>query len=97
MKIAELENRLSSFLADVKRGEEILISDENKPIAKIVPIHNTSEFSTEELALATAGILRLPEKDEISASFLKEKRPALKSKTVIEVVTNERLAIATEK
>lgn len=32
--IAELKNNLSSFLADVKRGEEILISDRNKPIAK---------------------------------------------------------------
>ncbi len=59
--IAELKNHLSSFLADVKRGEEILISDRNQPIAKIVPLHNTSDFSAEELALAAAGILRLPE------------------------------------
>jgi antitoxin (DNA-binding transcriptional repressor) of toxin-antitoxin stability system len=45
-----------------------LISDRNKPIAKIVPLHNTSEFSAEELALA-AGILRLPEESEISEIF----------------------------
>lgn len=88
--IAELKNHLSSFLADVKLGEEILISDRNTPFAKIVPLHNTSEFSAEELALAAAGILRLPEESEIDKSFLKEKRPNLKGETAIKVITDER-------
>ena len=88
--IAELKNNLSNFLADVKRGEEILISDRNKPIAKIVPLQNTSDFSAEELALAAAGILRLPEESELPKSFLEKKRPNLKSKTAIKAVTDER-------
>jgi prevent-host-death family protein len=88
--IAELKNHLSSFLADVKRGEEILISDRNQPIAKIVPLHNTADFSTEELALAAAGILRLPEESEISTEFLKEKRANVNSQTAIKAVTDER-------
>ena len=88
--IAELKNHLSNFLADVKLGEEILISDRNKPFAKIVPLHNTEEFSAEELALAAAGILRLPEESEVSESFLKEKRPNLDSQTAIQAILNER-------
>jgi len=88
--IAELKNHLSSFLADVKRGEEILISDRNKPIAKIVPLTNTGDFSAEELSLAAADVLRLPEESEIGESFLKEKRPNLKSETAIKAVTDER-------
>jgi prevent-host-death family protein len=88
--IAELKNNLSSFLADVKRGEEILISERNQPIAKIVPLHNTADFSAEELALAAAGVLRLPDESEVSATFLKEKRPALTSETAIKAVTDER-------
>ncbi len=88
--IAQLKNHLSSFLADVKRGEEILISDRNQPIAKIVPLHNTADFSAEELALAAAGILRLPEESEVSASFLREKRSNLKIETAIKAVTDER-------
>ena len=55
-----------------------------------MPLHNTSDFSAEELALAAAGILRLPEESEVSASFLKEKRPDLKSETAIKAVTDER-------
>ena len=46
--IAELKNHLSNILADVKLGEEILISDRNKPFAKIVLLHITSEFSAED-------------------------------------------------
>lgn len=88
--IAELKNHLSSFLADVKRGEEILISDRNQPIAKIVPLHNTDEFTAEELALAAAGILRLPENQILPESFWKEKRPALKTATVTKAITDER-------
>ncbi len=88
--IAELKNHLSSFLADVKRGEEILISERNKPIAKIVPLHNTDEFSAEELALAAAGILRLPASQDLPESFWKEKRPALASETAIKAVIDER-------
>ena len=88
--IAELKNNLSNFLADVKLGEEILISDRNKPFAKIIPLHNSSDFSTEELALAAAGILRLPEESEIGESFLKEKRPNLKAETAIQAILDER-------
>ena len=88
--IAELKNNLSNFLADVKLGEEILISDRNKPFAKIIPLHNSSDFSAEELALAAAGILRLPEESEISESFLKEKRSNLKAETAIKAVLDER-------
>ena len=88
--IAELKNHLSNYLADVKRGEEILISDRNRPIAKIVPLHNTDEFPAEELALAAAGVLRLPENQNLPEAFWKEKRPNLKSETAIRAVIDER-------
>ncbi|MDQ2747293.1 MAG: type II toxin-antitoxin system prevent-host-death family antitoxin [Acidobacteriota bacterium] len=88
--IAELKNNLSNFLADVKLGEEILISDRNTPFAKIVPLYNSSDFTTEELALAAAGILRLPEESEVSEDFLREKRPNLKAEAAINAILNER-------
>lgn len=88
--IAELKNNLSNFLADVKLGEEILINDRNKPFAKIIPLHNASDFSAEELALAAAGILRLPEESQIGESFLKEIRPNLKAETAIKAILDER-------
>jgi hypothetical protein len=48
------------------------------------------EFSAEELALASAGILQLPENQNLSESFWKEKRPDLKSDVAIKAVVDER-------
>ncbi len=38
VRIAELKNRLSAYLREVRGGEEILVSDRETPIARLVPI-----------------------------------------------------------
>jgi prevent-host-death family protein len=88
--IAELKNNLSNYLLDVKRGEEVLISDRNVPIAKIVPLKNSDDFSSEELALASAGVLRLPDEKGLGDKFWKETRPNLSSKVAINAILEER-------
>lgn len=87
--IAELKNRLSHYLEGVQRGEEILIRDRNKPIARIVPL-KSSEFTEEELALAAAGILRLPEQAALPADFWTEPRPGVAAKDAVNAVIAER-------
>jgi prevent-host-death family protein len=37
VKIAELKARLSSYLADVKRGQTVIVYDRQTPIARLVP------------------------------------------------------------
>lgn len=36
-KIAELKSRLSSYLADVKQGESVVVCERQTPIARLVP------------------------------------------------------------
>jgi prevent-host-death family protein len=67
VNIAELKNRLSFYLNDVKAGEEILIRDRDMPIAKIVPLTHT-ESDAELVALAAQGKVRLGE-GEFDESF----------------------------
>src|SRR5262245_56424930 len=44
VNIAELKNRLSLYLNEVRAGHEVLVRDRNTPIARIVPIaHGTNE------------------------------------------------------
>ncbi len=59
VNIAELKNRLSAYLQEVRAGEEIVIRDRNLPIAKIVPLA-TADVSAEELALVASGQMLLP-------------------------------------
>ena len=58
--IAELKSRLSAYIQLARAGEEILIRDRNLPVAKLVPLGG-ADTSSEELALAAAGKLALPE------------------------------------
>jgi len=59
VNIAELKNRLSVYLNDVKAGEEILVRDRNQPVARIVPLVRSMDEDEELLALASQGKLRL--------------------------------------
>jgi len=38
VKIAELKNRLSEHLRAVEKGSEVVVTDRDRPIARIVPI-----------------------------------------------------------
>src|SRR5437588_2251240 len=57
VNIAELKDRLSSFLHRVRAGEELVIRDRNLPIAKIVPLQGEDG---EELSLVASGHMTLP-------------------------------------
>lgn len=59
VNIAELKDRLSSFLHRVRAGEEIVIRDRNLPIAKIVPLHG-EDMDPEEISLVASGQMALP-------------------------------------
>jgi prevent-host-death family protein len=61
VNIAELRNRLSVYINDVKAGEEILVRDRNQPVARIVPLARSRDENEELLALASQGKLRLGE------------------------------------
>lgn len=60
VNIGTLKNKLSSYLQHVKNGEEVIVQDRKKPIARIVPI-KSSDFTDEELYLASIGVMILPE------------------------------------
>ena len=38
VKIAELKDKLSEHLRAVEAGEEVIVTDRNRPIARIVPV-----------------------------------------------------------
>jgi prevent-host-death family protein len=66
VNIAELKNRLSFYLNEVRAGHEVLVRDRNNPIARIVPIQWPDD--DELLVLAAQGKIRLG-KGSIDDSF----------------------------
>lgn len=59
VNISDLKAQLSAHIQLVKNGEEVLVCDRNKPVARIVPCH-LADYSDQEQRLVVRGILRLP-------------------------------------
>ena len=89
VNIAELKNRLSAYLSEVKSGEEILVRDRNNPIAKIVPIIRSSGQDEELIALAAKGKLRMGE-GEMDDSFWELPAPRISAAALRRSLDQER-------
>ncbi len=75
--IAEARNRLSAYLELVRRGETILITDRNVPVAQIVPLApGAGTIDDERLRdLERRGVIRRA-RVRPGAAFLKRLPPA---------------------
>jgi prevent-host-death family protein len=62
--IRELRNNLSRYLAAVRKGEEVLVTDRGKPVARIVKEPSAKSPDREALRrLAARGLVRLPTRE----------------------------------
>ena len=89
ISIADLKTNLSAHLARVRGGEELLIRDHGTTIAKIVPLVVTADASTDEIALAAEGKVRLPRK-RLPASFWRTPGPRVATDRALEILRDDR-------
>lgn len=89
VNIAQLKDRLSGYLNDVKGGEEILVRDRNQLVARIVPLTRSRDEDEELLALASQGKLRLGE-GVIEESFWQMPAPRVSAADLRRAVAQER-------
>jgi len=57
VNIADLKAQLSAHIQRVRDGEEVLVCDRNKPVARIVPCR-VQDLSEQEQRLVTRGVLK---------------------------------------
>lgn len=88
VNIAELKNRLSAYLDEVRAGEEIMIRDRNQAIAKIVPL-SLADFDAAERALIASGEMRPPERP-LPTSFWAMPAPRVPMRRIRAVIAAER-------
>jgi antitoxin (DNA-binding transcriptional repressor) of toxin-antitoxin stability system len=88
VSVGKLRSDLNRYLEDVKSGEEVLIKERNRTIAKIVPMDNDDD---DELAqLVAEGVLSPPKISKIPDSFWDEELPDISLETVVKAITDER-------
>jgi len=59
VKISDLKAQLSAHIQLVRNGEEVLVCDRNRPVARIVPIR-LEDRSQQERRLIARGVLTPP-------------------------------------
>src|SRR5215468_618084 len=89
VNIAELKNRLSAYLNQVKEGEEIVVRDRNVPVARIVPLRS-EDYDADRLKLAAQGRLRLGTGEPLGNSFWNLPAPKISMKHIIRAIDEER-------
>jgi prevent-host-death family protein len=73
--VADLKARLSQYLAAVKAGDEVLVTERGNPVARIVPLPTRDAAETGWEDLERAGLIRRPAR-RLDASFWALPRPA---------------------
>ena len=89
VNIADLKNNLSAYLERVRAGEELLVKDRNRPVAKLVPLMSGDDPEGEEMEMVAAGLIRLPD-EELPDSFWKMPAPKVSLVDAVGAVRAER-------
>jgi prevent-host-death family protein len=86
--IADLRNRLTQYLKKVRAGEEIIVRDRQRPIAKIVPF-TLDEDEEDDADLVAAGVIRKGT-GTLPPSFWKPRRPGVPREVAVAAVRADR-------
>ncbi len=88
--VSNLKATLSKWLARVKAGEEVVVTERGRPIAKIVPLPKGGPVEDPHLlALARAGLVRMGS-GKLPRSFWKMPRPKDKRGAGLRALLEER-------
>ena len=88
--VSKLKASLSEYLSKVKAGEEVLVTDRGKPIAKLIPVdRGRTELPSHLLMLEKAGLVRIGS-GKIEAGFWDLPRPMDKKGLALRTLIEER-------
>jgi prevent-host-death family protein len=87
--VSELKAKLSAYLKVVKAGEEVIITDRGKAVARVVPITRSGPTPVELDEMIKAGIIR-PAKRKYSPEFWKHPRAEDPEGYVLKALLEER-------
>jgi prevent-host-death family protein len=87
--VSKLKASLSAYLRRVKAGEEVLVSERGRPIAKLVPVSSSEGLPDHVTALVKQGLARVGSRP-LSRDFCKLPRPMDPKGQVLRALLEER-------
>jgi prevent-host-death family protein len=94
VQIGDLRNKLSGYLREVRKGEEIIVRDRDLPVAKIIPYVPDSIEEQERILIATGQMTPAKNPPEDREKFWKEfwamPAPQVEGRKAIQAILDER-------
>ena len=87
--VAELKAKLSGYLERVKAGEEIIVTERGKAIARVIPFTRSGPTPAEYEEMVRAGIIRPAKEDKLPPDFW-ERRVEDPEGSVLKALLEER-------
>ena len=87
--VSQLKVSLSAYLRQVKAGEELVITERGRPIARLQPLSSSAPLPEHLKAMEKKGLLKRGEKP-LPADFWEMPRPSDPQSTVLSGVLRER-------
>lgn len=90
VSVSRLKASLSEYLAKVKAGEEILVTERGRSVAKLVPIESREGIPEQLLDLERRGIVRIRGRGRVSDEFFSRPKPKDPEGLVLKALLEER-------
>jgi prevent-host-death family protein len=90
VNIAELKNRLSTYVKYARAGETVIIRDRDTPVAQLVPLPEMDGLDKEERELIALGLMRPAKRPWNPEAFLALPRPKSKGNGLTQALLDER-------
>jgi len=85
----ELKASLSEYLSRVKSGEELLVTERGRPVARIVPLRGEEELSARMIEGARSGLLKVGA-GQLPSGFWDRPRPRDERGVALDSLLDER-------
>jgi prevent-host-death family protein len=87
--IGELKAHLSEYLTRVRAGEEVVITDRGRPVARLVPLGTGGALDARAAELVRTGLAKEPA-EALTDDFFTVRRPPDPTGRSLEAVLEER-------
>lgn len=87
--VADLRQNLSKYLEAVEKGEELLVTERGRPIARIIPVTGAHAQDSHMLGLIRTGVLR-PRARDLAGDFWARAKPRDPEGAVLKALLEER-------
>jgi prevent-host-death family protein len=90
VSVSKLKDQLSAYLKKVQDGQTLLVTDRNKPVARLEPVAQPGSETQRIARLAEQGIVALPKAPPLSIEEIRRMRPTAPGANLLEALLEER-------